>query len=114
MTSPWPPPEPNPLPTGPRADDPTGLLFDRADLDEPATTAALREAGGWAVTGRGPYAMQLKACCGIGAGEVCDCVEFAGQLSSAPVMVMGPFDLRALAAQGITAAEQDRRERGAA
>lgn len=125
MTSPWPPPEPNPLPTGPRADDPTGLLYDRADLDEPATTAALREAAGWAVTGRDPIAVADLGCghltsdCPSDAG----CQYWRGVLTgeypppeayAAEVAALPPFDLRALAAQGITAAEQDRRERGAA
>ncbi|MDG4798951.1 hypothetical protein [Micromonospora sp. WMMD980] len=110
-TNPYPGPNP-PTGPGPCVDDPTGLTFDRADLDEPATT---RTAGaGWAVTGRGPYAMQIKDCCGIGAGEACDCAEMTRQLHHAPVIRLAPFNLRQLAAQHITAAEQDRRERGAA
>lgn len=124
MTSPWPPPDPNPLPTGPRVDDPTGLRFDRADLDEPAPTVALREAGGWAVTGRDPCVVADLGC-GHLPGEPHDgsCDYWRGVLTgeyerpetyAAQVISLPPFDLRELAAQGITAAEQDRRERAGA
>lgn len=124
MTSPWPPPEPNPLPTGPTVTDPTGLLFDRADLDEPATTAALREAAGWAVTGRDPIVVADLGC-GHLPGEPHDgsCDYWRGVLTgeypppeayTAEVIPRPPFNLRDLTARRITAAEQDRRERGAA
>lgn len=100
MTSPWPDPDPNPLPTGPRADDPTGLRFDRADLDEPATTTTLREAGGWALTGRGPYAMQQH-----------DTVPVEPQQTGRG---RPPFNLPGLRRAGMTAADWDRIERDTA
>lgn len=121
MTSPWPDPDPNPLPTGPRITDPTGLRFDRADLDEPATTA--KAGDGWAITGRDPIVVRDLGC-GHLDGEGCndECAYWRGVLTGdypkpqepAEVIVLHPFNLRQLAAQHITAAELDRRDRGAA
>lgn len=104
------------------ANDPTGLRFDRADLDEPAST---RTAGdGWAVTGRGPTAKAYL--CGHISGDQCDdeCAYWRGVALGeyaapdgtfmTPVASLPPFDLHQLAEQHITAAELDRRERGAA
>lgn len=102
-------------------DGPTGLTFDRADLDEPATTATAGT--GWAGTGRDPIFVRDLGC-GHLDGEGCDdeCAYWRGVLTGdypepempAEVIVLRPFNLRALAAQHITAAEQDRIERGAA
>ncbi|GHJ11179.1 hypothetical protein TPA0907_55460 [Micromonospora humidisoli] len=100
------------------APDYTGLRFDRADIED--TTPAEVPAGvdGWAVTGRlsgESIPVPDKPCCGaVRINEECDCAEIAEQLRRAPVIVMRPFNLRRLAAEHVTAAEVDRRERGAA
>ncbi len=128
MTQPTPAepfPQPIELPGGPHvADDPTGLRYDRGDLEEPTTT---RQSGaGWPVTGRGITVPDLL--CGHLPGDVHDdsCDYWRGVAlgeypapdglpgHTAPVIARPPFNLRELAARGITAAEQDRRERGAA
>ncbi|MCX4474845.1 hypothetical protein OOK41_31795 [Micromonospora sp. NBC_01655] len=100
--------------------DATGLRYDRGDLEEQPTTGVLPTGvEGWSATGRRTsadvFTVQLKPCCGdVLLGEYCDCAEFAAGLDLAPVIVMPPFDLRRLAEQHVTAAEWDRRERGAA
>ena len=102
--------------------DPTGLTYDRADLDEPTTT---RHAGdGWAINGR---AIAIDdPLCGHLPGEAHDdeCAYWRGVALGeypapdgtfmTPVVSLPPFNLRQLAEQHTTAAEQDRRERGAA
>ncbi|MCX4468754.1 hypothetical protein OOK41_00210 [Micromonospora sp. NBC_01655] len=104
----------------PAPDDATGLRYDRGDLEEQPTTGVLPTGvEGWSATGRRTsadvFTVQLKPCCGdVLLGEYCDCAEFAAGLDLAPVIVMPPFDLRRLAEQHVTAAEWDRRERGAA
>lgn len=83
--------------------DPTGLRYDRADLDEEPTTATPPPEGrdGWSVTGRGPAALEGDA-------------SQADTPALARVIVLPPFNLRELAARHITAAELDRQQRGAA
>ncbi|MEU8329844.1 hypothetical protein [Micromonospora sp. NPDC048839] len=115
MTQPRPTPAdpfPVPYPTGPRTtDDPTGLRYDRGDLDEQPTTGLPAGRDGWAVTGRG-ITVKTKACCGaVLVKERCDCRAMRRQLRRKPVIIMPAFDLRALLAQHRTAADQ---ERGAA
>lgn len=83
------------------APDPTGLRYDRADTDnQPATT--IREHHGW---------VPVKDC-GHLVGDRCRCAcqdtTDRIELEYAPVIVMPPFDLRALREAGITAADVDR------
>lgn len=99
--------------------DPTGLRYDRSDLDDTSPAGLPPGVDGWPVTGRRPasgtWTVQVKECCGaVLVGEECDCAEIARQMELAPVIVMRPFDLPRLAAEHITAAEVARRERGAA
>ncbi|TDC33113.1 MULTISPECIES: hypothetical protein [unclassified Micromonospora] len=111
MTSPW--SNPPQLPTGPRVDDdPTGLYYDRNDVDEQPTTTGTPPASvdGWAINGRAAITVQLKPCCGdVLVGEYCDCAEFMAGLDLAPVVPLPAFPLRELAEQHITAVEWDRR-----
>ncbi|MEU4367521.1 hypothetical protein [Micromonospora chersina] len=92
-------PGPNmPMP-GPDADDP--MRYDRGDLDDTITRrAGARRRRGFRVTGRGITAEPNTT-------PVDE--QQHGTVHSLP-----PFNLRALAAQHITAAQVDRRERGAA
>ena len=116
----YPGPNPPTLP-GPSVVDPTGLTFDRADLDEPATAHTAGWA--WAVTGRDPIVVRDLGCGHI-AGDQCDdeCAYWRGVATGeypapetyAEVITLPAFDLRRLREQHITAAELDRRERGAA
>lgn len=101
------------------APDPTGLAFDRFDVEDTAQASLPPGVTGWAIAGRRrpaePITVQVKPCCGdVLINEECDCAEFAEQLRLAPVIVMRPFDLRRLAEEHVTAAEVDQRERGAA
>lgn len=126
MTAPDLPPVPplGPIPGtsttgGPSVADPTGLRYDRADLEDAAPAGLPPGVDGWAVTGRrpaaGPITVQVKPCCGaVLVGEECDCAEIARQVELAPVIVFPAFNLRRLAEQHLTAAEVARRERGAA
>jgi len=98
MTSPWPDPDPNPLPGAPTvADDPTGLRYDRGDLDQTTTATA---GDGWAVTGRGRHVEQI------------DTPTVDEHLTH--VHPLPAFNLRGLARVHLTAAEWERIERGAA
>ncbi|TDC48857.1 hypothetical protein E1258_27680 [Micromonospora sp. KC207] len=127
MTAPLPPLPPvpplGPIPGtsttgGPSIADPTGLRYDRADLEDAAPAGLPPGVDGFAVTGRrsaGTFTMPVKPCCGDRfINDECDCAEFAEQARCAEVVVWHRFDLRELAARHITAAELDRRERGAA
>jgi len=104
---------------GPSIADPTGLRYDRSDLDDTSPAGLPPGVDGWPVTGRRPasgtWTVQVKECCGaVLANEECDCAEIARQMELAPVIVLHPFNLRELAEQHVTAAEVARRERGAA
>ena len=99
--------------------DPTGLLYDRSDLGDTALAGLPPGVEGYALIGRrrhpATFTMPVKPCCGDRfVNDECDCAEFAEEARRAPVIVMRPFDLPALAAQHVTAAEVARRERGAA
>ena len=102
--------------------DPTGLRFDRGDLDQTTTRTA---GDGWAITGRG-ITLGNDPLCGHLPGEAHDdeCAYWRGVALGeypapdgtfmTPVASLPPFNLRELAATHTTAAEIDRRERGAA
>lgn len=114
-------PGPNmPMP-GPDATDPTGLRYDRGDLDQTTTRTA---GDGFHLTARG--AAPSDPLCGHLPGEPHDdeCAYWRGVALGeyaapdgtymTPVVALPPFNLRQLAEQHVTAAEVDRRERGAA
>ncbi|WP_229401945.1 hypothetical protein [Micromonospora okii] len=81
---------------GPTVADPTGLRYDRGDVEEePAACPLPAGVEGHAITGRrrpGPaITVPIKACCGeVLAGEQCDCAEMAEQIRQAPVIVQQP------------------------
>lgn len=102
--------------------DETGLRFDRADLDAPATTAVA--GAGWAVTGRGPITVPDLGC-GHLPGECHDSAECAywrgvltGEYAPAGEPLpppLPPFPLAELRERRISPAEWDRLHgRGAA
>ncbi|WP_330438790.1 hypothetical protein OHB44_27865 [Micromonospora sp. NBC_00821] len=109
------PPTPHIPPSGPNTGgngpqiDPTGLRYDRGDIDEqPTTTGLPANRDGWAVTGRG-ITVRTKACCGaVLVKERCDCRKVRRQIRKAPVIVMPAFNLRALREQHRTAADLER------
>lgn len=84
-----------------------GLDFDRADV-EPAQV--VHTGGGFPVGARNPIAVRVKACCPLLVGEVCDCAQIRRQVRTAPVIVLRAYNLPALRAAGVTAAELHRRE----
>ena len=104
--------------------DPTGLRYDRGDLDQTTTATA---GDGWPVTGRG-ITLGNDPLCGHLPGECFgtdpECAYWRGVALGeyaapdgtymTPVVSLPPFNLRQLAAQHVTAAELDRRERGVA
>ncbi|MFG1776646.1 hypothetical protein ACGFIG_09480 [Micromonospora sp. NPDC049048] len=94
-------------PTGPCV-DPSGLRYDRADLDETVPVPAGVEV--IPVGTRHRLTVPVKACCGtVLAGERCDCRTVRRQIRRAPVVVFRAYNLRALREAGITAVDLDRR-----
>lgn len=110
-TTPWgnPPQLPAPgLPGGPQVADPSGLRYDRGDLDETVPVPAGVEVIAVGTRHPGLIAVPVKDCCpDLFVGEYCDCAEFAAGLSYAPV-VRPAFNLRALREAGVTAVDLDR------
>lgn len=117
MSQPTPQPQPQPTttpwgnppqipPLGPQIADPSGMRYDRADLDETVPVPA----GVEVIPVGTRHTAPVKACCGtVLAGERCDCRAVRRQIRRAPVIVLRAFELRALREAGITAVDLDRR-----
>ncbi|MFG2059705.1 hypothetical protein ACGFI9_37405 [Micromonospora sp. NPDC048930] len=127
MTQPTPAnpfPQPVELPNPPTvADDPTGLTHDRGDLDETIPvpdgvetipvgtrhTLTVPDLGCGHLPGECPNDAECAYWRGVLTGEYPPPEAYMAEVISLP-----PFNLRELAEQHITAAELERRERGAA